>query len=933
MNIYERHETLNKNVHGYWEKRILAEIGYLLELLSEEDLDGGSLPEQVMATLMEDYEANGQIQVQTAKEAEQRLMSFSKRAKELELVCAAHAHIDMNWQWGYQETVAAVLDTVRTMLVLLEEYPEFHFSQSQASVYYILEEYAPELLEQVKRRVQEGRWEVTASTWVELDKNMPDGESMARQLLYTKKYLSKLLDIKEESMNLDYEPDTFGHSWNVPEILSKGGVSRYYHCRGNEDEQGIYRWRGASGAEVLVYCDPRWYNIRIANKFYHGIYQGLSGFCKKYGLSKALLVYGVGDHGGGPTRRDIDRLIDMSSWPIFPTIRFGTYGEYYDYLEERKEQFPVVEKELNYVFAGCYTSQARIKMANRIGENRLKEAEILESMASLKVPGYHSDKKLEEAWRTILFNQFHDILPGSGVLETREYAMGKFQEAMARAGAQAVRSMDAICDAVGKESLEKIMEDDSMGGGAGVGADQERAYGFTLTERGNGTLRYYALFNVAQVTRTEPTEIVLWNWEVEPKNTRITDMSGKEYPFQVLEEKKNCPWGHTYCKMLVWIPIPATGYTICRVEKKDMQSISGLKNHFVREDHITDEPIILENDKVKAIFDVSTMKCISFRRKSDGKELLTPSKPACGLKLIKEEVSQGMTSWRVGKTANIMDLNEVCMVLPGKICTSGLRKELEYDMAMENLKIHVNICLDEGSELLDFRFKVDWNLLGNRTEGVPQLRFMVPCGYEVENYRYAIPFGMIERPPLAQDVPAVGLGCAMPKEQGSALLMMSDCKYGFRGDEEGLSLNLIRGSYDPDPIPEVGTHLIRVAVGACDVEEENLALMEERYLHPVIVRSCGVRPSETDAYRSLFSLKGAVLSAIKGAEDGNGLIVRVYNPSGEEKAMSLSLPGRKIKAALCDFLENNLESVSIEDGEKIKFTMGRYEVASFRVLV
>ena len=166
----------------------------------------------------------------------------------------------MNWMWGYQETVALTIDTVRTILTLMEEYPEFKFSQSQASVYHILERYAPAVLDQVKQRVKEGRWEVIASSWVENDKNMSGGESMARHLLCTKKYLSELLDISEDSLNLDFEPDTFGHSRNIPEILRNGGVSRYYHCRGYDGEN-IYRWRAPSGAEVLVYREPTWYSV------------------------------------------------------------------------------------------------------------------------------------------------------------------------------------------------------------------------------------------------------------------------------------------------------------------------------------------------------------------------------------------------------------------------------------------------------------------------------------------------------------------------------------------------------------------------------------------------------------------------------------------------------------------------------------------------
>ena len=312
--------------------------------------------------------------------------------------------------------------------------------------------------------------------------------------------------------------------------------------------------------------------------------------------------------------------------------------------------------------------------------------------------------------------------------------------------------------------------------------------------------------------------------------------------------------------------------------------------------------------------------------------MLNPAKPACGLVLITEETGNGMTSWRVGKTAKEEDLNETCCVRPEKIQLEGLRKELVYRVEKKDVKLCVSIRLDEGSEFLDFRLETEWTMLGNREQGIPQLRFLLPCGYEPEKYRYAIPYGILDRPPLAQDVPAIGLGCALPKGGGRALCMLSDSKYGFRGDREGLSLNLLRGSYDPDPYPEIGHHIIRIAVGVCNPARENLALLAERYIHPVITRSCALRPRSEEAERSLFHIEGGILSAIKMAEEGEGLIVRVYNPAGEKRSMSLSMPGRKIEAYRCDFLEKPLESVVAENSEAMEYTMGAGEVVSFRII-
>ena len=275
------YRELHRHAYGsYWEKRILTEIGYLTELLYHKNIPARKLLSQAVSMLYEDYKENGRIGARTAEKAEALLMPLSGAAKSITAVCVAHAHMDMNWMWGYQETVALVLDTVRTMLTLMEEYPAFTYTQSQACVYRMLEEYAPDLLKQVKRRVKEGRWEVTASTWVENDKNMSGGEAMARQILYAKQYLSKLLDIREETLDIDFEPDTFGHSYNLPEVLRNGGITRYYTLRANDSGHSIFRWRGMSGAEVLVYNEATWFNLSITDV----CWEGLPSFCEKYNL-------------------------------------------------------------------------------------------------------------------------------------------------------------------------------------------------------------------------------------------------------------------------------------------------------------------------------------------------------------------------------------------------------------------------------------------------------------------------------------------------------------------------------------------------------------------------------------------------------------------------------------------------------------------------
>ena len=291
-------KQMEKEAVSYWSKRILAQLRYAVEL--NQTLDGkyDKVLNNIIEFLAAAAEEDGVIAAAAARDAEQMLQPLSKEAKKYQMICAAHAHIDMNWMWRWEETVAIVLDTFRTILSLMDEYDEFTFSQSQASVYRIVEEHDPAMLEEIKKRIREGRWEVTAATWVEADKNLSGGESQARHLLYTRRILSEMLDLNPDSLNLDFEPDTFGHSVNVPEILSKGGIKYYYHCRGYDGYQ-LYKWKAPSRKSIIVYREPLWYLGAIEPSMAYYVPQ----FCSSHNLPAMLKVYGVGNHGESPTRR------------------------------------------------------------------------------------------------------------------------------------------------------------------------------------------------------------------------------------------------------------------------------------------------------------------------------------------------------------------------------------------------------------------------------------------------------------------------------------------------------------------------------------------------------------------------------------------------------------------------------------------------------
>jgi len=766
LSITNKLALLKSKAQGnYYASRITSQLGYALKISTAANGKYDEKIEPVIDFLIDDVNKNETITSPAAKEAEKKLEFMSQPAKEISVICVSHAHIDMNWMWGYQETAAITVDTFRTILDLMNEYPDFTYSQSQASVYKIIEDHDPDMIEEIKARIKEGRWEVTATTWVETDKNMPNGESLARHILYTKRYLSKLLDVNPDSLQLDFEPDTFGHNWTVPEILNKGGVKYYYHCRAFDDESA-YRWQSRNGAQVLVWKDPWWYNSDIN---YETFFE-FPNWSKRYDIDVILKVYGIGDHGGGPTRRDIEILADMMTWPVMPKIKFGTYHEFFKLLEAHADKLPVVNQELNFVFTGCYTSQARIKMSNRISEDRLYEAEALSAAAAI-FSGKTHVKSFETAWQRVLFNHFHDIITGSGKIDTREYAMGEFQKIIATAQNNTTNALKAITIKIDSSSIEVEYDKHSVAEGGGVGYAVEHGLGFKFpqTERGNGKIRIFHLFNPTEFDREAPAEITIWDWHYDTGRLSIKDSAGNPAEWKLTHGQAGY-WGHTFFKIAFMAKVPAMGYATYVLTEEPRGEMSLAADSGFRKDYFSDDNIILENDKIKATFSNKMILSEVLDKKTNKSHHIHSY-----LNFVQENNLHGMTSWRVGPKMSEENLNRDYNVRVYDQNLGGIRKWVQYEIKFKNSKVNVKVSLDDNSSTLRFDITADWHEVGNHEAGIPQLNFQAQtaaCEKRIGKYRYDIPFGTIDRDEAQHDMPGNSYAVALPPTNEDVPLMV-----------------------------------------------------------------------------------------------------------------------------------------------------------------
>jgi alpha-mannosidase len=854
---------------------------------------------------------------------------IGRAAKEYTLLCVSHAHIDMNWMWSWPETVAVTHDTFQTMLALLDEYPRFIFSQSQASTYRLIEQYDPAMFEAIRRRVREGRWEVTASQWVEGDKNMASGESISRHLLYAREYFQDRFGLAPEDVQVDFEPDTFGHPATVPSILARGGVRYYYHCRGSHGPH-LSWWEGADGSRILAFNDVTWYMCAIEPR----IADPLVEFSLTTGLRSMPVLYGVGDHGGGPTRRDLQRLMELNTWPIYPNVETSSLHRFFHLAEEgARADLPVVTGERNFVFTGCYTSQARQKGANRHGENLLFIAEGAATLGKRAAGVVYPHGNLDEAWKHLLFDQFHDILPGSGVRETRHYALGRAQESQAAAGMARSNALRAIGARVNTASLLSP----SAGGGTGrsFGAGVGYASGIggesasSVAQTGE---QAFLVYNPLPYPRSEVIEATLWDVALDEGSLVATDdpsLSGGDLnarPVQVLD--RGHYWMHDYLTVAFPVEVPALGYrVVCvsdRLAELDLVSEEledpwegqgGSWRKILPEDHI------LENEFLVVGLDPASGGIASLLDKRTGREWV-PEGTLSGILQRCLEANEGMTAWVIGQFVareDLLDGGQLKKVHDGPYVHTYRWTYPLAQASATDTRVELDVILRQGAPRVAYRLRVDWREMGHPEGGIPHLKVRFPLAVRAPAPRYEIPYGSIQRDLFdGQEVPAQRW-VDLSEADGSGVTLANASKYGFSLEGNSLNMTLLRASIDPDPLPDLGEHVIEYALvphGAGWGVGDSTRAGEEMNA-PLVVTSCGFHDGDLPGAASFLAIeeRNVRLVALKEGQDGASVILRLVEVEGRETEARLSLdpallpPGAAAQEA--DTLERPIDSDAV----------------------
>ena len=371
--------------------------------------------------------------------------------------CIGHTHIDVAWWWTVAQTREKVARSFATVLKLMEEYPNYKFMSSQPVLYYFLKQRYPELMEKIKERVKEGRWEPEGGMWLEADCNLTSGESLVRQFMQGKKFFKEEFGVDNRILWL---PDVFGYSGALPQIMKKSGVDYFMTTKLawnqiNKIPNDTFMWRGIDGSEVLTHLittmdigkDPKVTFFTTYNGQLHpdSLMGGWLRYQNKEINNDILVCYGYGDGGGGPTRQMLEVSKRMEKGiKGMPKVRQEGGLTYFTELEKKvkdNRRLETWEGEFYFEYhRGTYTSMARNKRGNRKSELMLQDLELLGVLAN-----NYPAEEVERLWRDIiLLNQFHDILPGSSIAEVYDVTKVEYEQLADEAGALIRNRLQAL---------------------------------------------------------------------------------------------------------------------------------------------------------------------------------------------------------------------------------------------------------------------------------------------------------------------------------------------------------------------------------------------------------------------------------------------------------------------------------------------------------
>jgi alpha-mannosidase len=823
--------------------------------------------------------------------AQEKLRPLADWAKQFTVRAVANSHIDMAWLWPWTETVEVVRNTFGTVLQLMRQYPGFVYAQSAAQDYVWMEEKYPELFKEIQQRVKEGRWEIVGGMWVEPDLNMPSGESLVRQILVAKRYFQQKFRV---DVRIGWNPDSFGYNWQLPQIYKRSGLDYFITQKmsWNDTTKFPYKlfwWQSPDGSRVLTYFPHDYVNeidpVRIS--------QDVAEYVPKTGLPEILHLYGIGDHGGGPTRTMLDSARRWQDRPnTFPKLTFGTAQSFFDDVEKNLAhlKIPVWNNELYFQYhRGVMTTQSETKKRIRQSEELLLNAEKFSSLAMLEGLPYPQEE-LNNDWKKVLFDQFHDIMPGSGI---------------------AINYVDAARDQAvvglsGNKILSSALE--------------------TLTARINteGEGVPVVLYNPLGWARTDVAEAeVQFPSSLAPQTgIEVRDSAGTVLPSSVFSRDDTT---HTVKIRFLAKSVPAMGYAVFHLVPVAPAASAGTTLKAGAEG-MENEFLSLKVDPKRG--------CISSLLTSGGQDVLAPG--ACG-NLLQTFVDKPKEydAWNIDASFedqkwDLKDAEEVKLIE-----NTPVRAVIRVRKKFQNSTFVQDICMYPGVPRVDVNMQADWH------EKHILLKVAFPVSVQSNFATYEIPYGNIQRPTTRNtpeekamfEVPALRWGDLSDTSHGFSLLNAS--KYGYDAKGNVIRLSLLRSPAWPDAHADEGFHEFTYALfphagdwKAGETERRGLELN-----FPLIPVSTCSHQGVLPASQSLVQIEpgNVILTAVKKAEDSDALVFRFFEFEGKTGEVHLGFPKATTQAAQVNLMEKEDVPLPLQNGGKeTTLTVHPYEIVTVK---
>jgi alpha-mannosidase len=779
--------------------------------------------------------------------------SVDRRASARTLHLIGNSHIDPVWLWQWPEGFQEIRATFRSALDRMDEYPEFIFTCDSAAYYEWIEQIDPQMFSEIRERVAEGRWEIVGGWWVEPDCNIPSGESFVRQALISQLYFQERFG---RIATVGYNVDPFGHHAMLPQLLRRSGMDSYIFMRPGPHElplpAPLFWWESPDGSRVLAYRLPHEYCSSHEDLGLH-LDKSIAQLPQRW--TEMMAFYGVGNHGGGPTRANLDSIRRLDGAGSMPRLLHSTPRRFFDTAVADGATIPVYGQELQHHAVGCYSAHSGVKRWMRRAENALASAEVWAVLSESLAGHAYPSADLRHAWKGVLFNQFHDTLGGTAIEPAYQDARDQLGEALAIAGRVqnvAIQSISRMIDIPVEDATIPIVVFNPHPWPVDGGVELE--YGGLRSSDG------------------------------------LLDETGAPVAFQPIQ---------SYATVLPWrtriafeASVPALGYRTYLMKAERPR---------VRETPLRAHGTTVENDHIRLVLDPASAAMTSLVLRRDGSDVVDLIEPGVSRAAVVEDTSDtwGHRLLAYHDEIGRFEPTSVELVEAGPV-RAIIRVNARYG---DSTVVEDFVVWAHGREV-ELRVMLDWREKGK----LLKLRF--PTRLTDTNAAFEIPYGVVEREPDGEEEPAqrwVDVSGSVPSTADRyGLAVINTGKYGFdiEGGDVGVTAvrSPIYAHHEPTaPTPGVryqfqdqgpqrfALHLLphqgawsdaALSRRAAEVNRRPVALFESghRGALPPVASYASLEPDHV------------ALGALKVAEDGEAVVVRIVETAGRAASAIVRLP-------------------------------------------